>query len=281
MQTSDYRVRLDAFEGPLDLLLFLVRKAEVEIADIPIATIADQYVEFVRGAQRDAGPAGIDIDTAGEFLVMAATLAEIKSRSISEVGRGGGERGGVAAGGGGEDPRAELVRQLLAYKQYRDAGDELRRRFEEWQGRFPSAAVPAPEPGAGEGEAEIAPDPGVPEDLELDLLDVVEAFRKIARTVDFGALGAHSVTYDDTPIEEHAADILDRLRRDADADGAMPLRAIFAGRTRAEMIGLFLATLELVRRRELVVKQDRLDGHVYVAAGGGTSPAPGEAPTGA
>src|SRR5881394_3359175 len=108
--TDDYRVRLESFEGPLDLLLFLIRKSEVEITDIPVAAITEQYLEFLK----DLGSSSrIDIDTAGEFLVMAATLMELKSRMLMPAPA----RSAADAPGDKpqEDPRAELVRQLIEY----------------------------------------------------------------------------------------------------------------------------------------------------------------------
>src|SRR6266850_1744414 len=127
---EDYQITLDAFRGPLDLLLYLIRRVEVSITDIPISQITDQYLAFLR--QLDE----IDIDVAGEFLVMAATLIEIKSRTLAPAkkGEGEGETASEAAGAeaiGGldlTDPRYELVQQLLAYQKYRIASDELETR---------------------------------------------------------------------------------------------------------------------------------------------------------
>lgn len=251
--SEDAIVHLDAFDGPLDLLLHLIRRAEVDIADIPIAQITEQYLRRLEGIER------IDIELAGEFLVMAATLMEIKSRMISpapERADGGGGEADAAALGPGVDPRAELVRQLLAYKRVRDAAQALEHRKAVWESRWAAAPAMAPEPpSAADPGEEAAPAVDV-EDLEL--FDLVEAFSRIIETVDIerAVRSAHDVAYDDTPIELHAEDILDRLRRAAPADGGAPrmtLREMLAGRTRADMVGLFLATLELVRRRSVVI----------------------------
>ena len=132
--TTDYRVQLDTFEGPLDLLLYLIRKAEVEIADIPVTTIADQYLDYLEHIDR------VDIDLAGEFLVMAATLMELKSRVVGAAGDGDEtDTGDAARDENAGDPRAELVQQLLEYKKYRDAADALERHKDEWEARFPAA----------------------------------------------------------------------------------------------------------------------------------------------
>ncbi len=244
-------VHLDAFDGPLDLLLHLIRRAEVDIADIPIAQITEQYLHRLEEIER------IDIELAGEFLVMAATLMEIKSRMISPPAEPDTGSGGAEALGPGVDPRAELVRQLLAYKRVRDAAQALEERRARWESRWATApaqpADVAPETASGDdGESP----PVEVEDLEL--FDLVEAFSRIMATVDIdrAVRSAHEVAYDDTPIELHAEDILDRLRRCAAPGGAAPrmtLREMLSGRTRVEMVGLFLATLELVRRRSVVI----------------------------
>jgi len=285
----DYRVRIEAFEGPLDLLLYLIRRAEVEVTDIPIGVIADQYLEFLsRG-----GVERIDIDTAGEFLVMAATLMEIKSRMLTPKAEGGDPASELAAvvRGESEDPRAELVRQLLAYKRFRDAASTLEERKLEWERRFPAGK--AGTDSAAIREAVLA-QAGELDVEDLSLVDLAEAFAKIAASVNFERLGEHEVTYDDTPIELHAEDILDRLKRALEAGETLaveeaqnltdtaaaspawrgiPLQGLFTGRKRGEMIGLFLATLELVRRRAIRLRQETVGGEILIGIREG-EPAP-------
>jgi len=221
-----------------------------------VARIADQYMDFLRQIER------IDIDAAGEFLVMAATLMEIKSRMLAF------RPDGAQPSPAGEqepdgDPRADLVRQLLAYKQYRDAADTLEQRKEEWARRFPSGAA-AIDRETLQSAIEQQLD-GV-ELEEVGVFELAEAFRRICETVNFDRLGDHQVTYDDTPIELHAEDILDRLRREPEGAGGLSLTAVFAGRTRSEMIGLFLAVLELVRRRAIIVEQESPSGEISLRA---------------
>lgn len=256
MPAAEYNVKLDAFEGPLDLLFYLVRKAEVEITDIPVAEIADQYMAYLEGIER------VDIDKAGEFLLMAATLTEIKSRVLGAS---------ALAGGAGEspfraeedepDPLADLVKQLLEYKRFRDAADALEHRFEDWSRRHPAGRS-----GIDSVELSAALAEGRELDIEdLSIVDLMEAFQRICDTVIFDRLGDHEIVADDTPIELHAEDMLDTLRREASGGReAMPLRDIFAGRTRAEMLGLFLALLELVRRRAVRVRQEGQLGEIVV-----------------
>lgn len=278
MSQGEYTVRLEAFEGPLDLLLFLIRRAEVEITDIPIAAITSQYMEFVNRLLTAHGPGGVDIEDAGEFLVMAATLTEIKSRMLtpvnSKAGEGGEGEGAVDSGSKANapiDPRESLVRQLIEYKKFRDAASRLDELKREWEGRHGGARagqLEAPEPEVSEAEgAEAAIEIG-----DLTLIDIVEAFGRIVETVDFsrvGADGSHRVVMDDTPVEVHAEDLLNRLQaRLAEpllpthehtiglSAGEMDFREVFVGRTRSEAIGLFLAVLELVKQQRVVLRQE-------------------------
>lgn len=263
MLTDDYRVKLEAFEGPLDLLLFLIRKSEVEVTDIPVATVAHQYMEFLKQIDR------IDIDVAGEFLVMAATLMEIKSRMLAFNAQGGTAaqaQPGSDAEGEATDPRAELVRQLLAYKQYRDAADVLERRRGDWERRFPTGAA-AMDRGSLQEAIEQQLD-GI-ELEDVGVFDLAEAFQRICESVNFERLGDHQITYDDTPIELHAEDILDRLKREMASGsemGGLALTQVFTGRSRSEMIGLFLAVLELVRRRAVIVEQESVSAEIILKA---------------
>ncbi|MGD9689388.1 MAG: ScpA family protein [Phycisphaerales bacterium] len=271
MPLDDVRIQLDAFEGPLDLLLFLIRRDEVDIADIPISRLTEQYMATLAAA----GMEHIDIETAGEFLVMAATLMEIKSRMLMPapaVGAEGDSATGETDAGEpapGVDPRADLVRQLLAYKKYRDAARALDQRLGEWDHRFPGGGAGVPEAPARAEDDDAAVELG-----EVDIVDLTRAFASIMETVDLSRVGEHHVTDDETPIALHATDILDRLSRldgagspDGSATTAPPeleFREIFAGRTRAEAIGLFLALLELVRERRVEALQDRINGRIVL-----------------
>lgn len=273
---AEYKVRLDAFEGPLDLLLFLIRRAEVDIHDIPVATITEQYLAHLEDlASPDSGAGRIDIERAGEFLVMAATLMEIKSRMLAPPGADDAEAPAAAGTAGATDkpavdPRTELVRQLLEYKRYRDATERLEEYRSEWDRRFPLGAAAWPErsiPDETETDA--------PTELEdVDLVDLVEAFARIIETVDLNRVGEHHVRLDETPVELHAEDILDRLRRRAESSLAaevagtgsseLEFREIFTGRTRSEMIGLFLAMLELVKQRRIAIRQDAVSSSIFL-----------------
>ncbi len=262
MQTlEDYRVELDYYSGPLDLLLFLVKKNEIDLHDIPIARLTDQYLHHLESIQR------IDINLASEFLVMAATLLEIKSQMFvprgetEEEGEESSQKNGLSE----LDPRYELVKQLLAYKRFKDAANTLEDRQEEWENRFPfrpaklAKASRRLEEDYIEGEEDADSEP-VEIDLEdVSITDLCEAFARILESIGQAGKAVHAVTYDDTPISLHADDIHDRLRR----EGPLTLQAIFIGRkSRSEMIGLFLATLELVRQKRVKVKQERIGGDI-------------------
>jgi segregation and condensation protein A len=191
------------------------------------------------------------------------------------------------------DPRAELVRQLLEYKRFRDASDALDRYKREWEGRFPAGRALAARP---EVQAQQE-NPDAPVDLDdVELIDLVQAFARIVETVDFSRVGEHRVVMDDTPVEIHAEDIVDRLRRHAleslataggaessssGGSGELPFAKVFEGRTRSEMIGLFLAVLELVKQQRVYVRQepdDRLGARIVLKLADDAPPAP-PAPT--
>ena len=242
MSQTDWLVRLPVFQGPLDLLLFLVRRAEVDIHDIEIHTLTDHYLEYVRHISK------VDIDVAGEFLVMAATLVEIKSRSLTPVAAS--EDGeGATPTAPGEDPKTELIRQLLAYQKFRTAAEVLDARRREFNDR----AAARVRPGAVD-------EPEEEQDFELEDLhlgDLYAAFERIAASIDLTRVGYHMVEYDDTPISLHQEDLVDRLTRIESHQ--LQLTSVFEGRTHSERIGLFLAVLELVRQGRVRVRQDELD----------------------
>ena len=259
-EPAGYRVKLDAFAGPLDLLLHLVKRHEIDLHDIPVAELTDQYLAYLERGR------GLDVEQAGEFLVMAATLLEIKAKVIAprpeeEEGEPAGQEGGAGdAAEGAEqsilpaqeaDPRYELVQQLLAYQAFRDAAAALDARHREWSVRSPAQA------GVGEAEQD---DEAKARQFDLDdanVADLAEAMTRVMETIGTGP-GPHQVEYDDTPISLHAEDIVDHLRR----SGAMTLRAVFEGRKRGELVGLFLATLELVRQSRVRVRQDAAGGDI-------------------
>jgi segregation and condensation protein A len=248
---GDYRVQLEAFEGPLDLLLYLIRRHEVDVHDIPVATIAEQYVAFLASIER------LDIEQAGEFLVMAATLMEIKSRIIAADLDDTGDEDDHAAQKRRRDegdPRLELVEQLLAYKRHRDAADMLEHQRATWESRFPVRPIGV---HAEDLRAALEQQSEALDDEDVSLTDLIAAFERIAESVNLTRLGEHEVVSDDTPIELHAEDIVDRLKREQETGGQLSLFGVLQGRTRAEMVGLLLAMLDLVRQQRLHFRQNQ------------------------
>ncbi|RLS64079.1 MAG: hypothetical protein DWH97_08845 [Planctomycetota bacterium] len=258
MSQNDWLVRLPVFQGPLDLLLFLVRRAEVDIHDIPIHTLTDHYLEYVRRLS------SVDIDLAGEFLVMAATLVEIKSRSLAPTATGD-EADNATNTNAGEDPRSELIRQLLAYQKFRTAAEILDVRRREFAQRAPARVRPGSIDAQENANDGLDVDGVTAQEFELedlDLRDLYAAFETIAASIDLTRVGDHRVEYDDTPIALHQDDLVDRLSRVT--HNRLDLTTVFEGRTHSERIGLFLALLELVRQGRIHVKQDDLDDQIEV-----------------
>ncbi|MFW6133679.1 MAG: segregation and condensation protein A, partial [Planctomycetota bacterium] len=158
---TDYRVQLDVYNGPLDLLLYLIRREEVDIHDIPIARITEQYLQYVNLLK------ALDPNLGGEFLVLATQLMEIKTRMLlpaPEALEGDGDADAL-------DPRAELVRQLLEYKAFKDAAGDLAEAAEQQALRFPRAPA---RPEADDDEVDLA---------DAQVWDLFDAFSKLMESI--------------------------------------------------------------------------------------------------
>ena len=240
----EYRVELDIYNGPLDLLLHLIKRDELDIYDIPISKITDSYLAYLNMLREMKDREGLDINVAGEFLVMAATLMEIKSATLLPRQKPTEQESASSAAAEVADPRYELVQQLLEYKKLKDSATLLERRHQEHESRFPRF------PASSEAGSDEPP----PVDLdEVQIWDLLTAFDRLMKEVGTRKPKYHEVTYDDTPIDLHAADIEDRLKR----DGKLTLRQLIVGRkSRSEMIGVFLALLELIREKKILVEQN-------------------------
>ena len=240
---SAYRVKIDIYDGPLDLLLYLIRRDELDIHDIPIARITEQYLEYVELIHT------IDIDLAGEFLVMAATLMEIKSAML--LPRTAAEDDDADAL---DDPRLELVRQLLAYKQFKDISGHLADSAQERAKRFgrPDVDVRRVRKHA-RAEQEL--------DVEsVQIWDLLSAFNRLMAATLASQRG-HAVIHDDTPIDVYEVDILAQVQQ----AGGMSFSQIFKTRqSRSEMVGLFLALLELTRQKLVRLEQARYDEDIAI-----------------
>jgi len=248
----EYRVELDVYNGPLDLLLYLIKRDELDIYDIPIARITASYMSYLDMIRQMRDRDGLDIDLAGEFMVMAATLMEIKSAMLLPRPPACADGGEPSAAAEIADPRYELVQKLLEYKRFRDAAQALEQRRELFARRFPR------QPAARDGKEDEPP----PLNLEeVHVWDLLEAFNRLMQEVGMRLPADHQVIYDDTPIDLHAADIEDRVRR----EGRVLFRQLMEGRaSRSEMIGVFLALLELIRQKRVLIFEDEQEEDIVI-----------------
>jgi segregation and condensation protein A len=236
-----YRVRLDEFEGPLDLLLHLIKKNEINIYDIPIFVITKQYLDYISLLKY------LNLEVAGEFLVMAATLIHIKSRMLLPVETDGDEDED------GEDPRAELVRRLLEYKQFKEAAAELVERGQHWREVYGRPAFCETASARLPEEMDDAP-------LDMTLFDLVDAFQDIAQRTPVKALV--EVTPDHLTVKDRMNYILERLEYEA----AIPFESLFMPEEgRLVLIVTFLGLLELVRIKLIRAYQSEAFGAILLS----------------
>lgn len=235
----NFRVDLDIFRGPMDLLLHLVRKHEVEIADLPIAPITQQYLAYLEVLQE------LDVNAAGEFLEMASTLTEIKSRLVLPHGDEEAETL--------DDPRDELVERLLEYKKYKDAASVLDEQGRQWQQRFARQASDVPPRRTDLINQPIH---------EVELWDLVSALGRLLR--ERQRVAPASIVYDDTPIHVYMQQIHGRLL----AEQKAAFSELFVpGLHKSAMVGMFLAILELVRHHSVRTEQGDLHGEIWILPG--------------
>jgi segregation and condensation protein A len=239
-------VQLEIFEGPLDLLLHLIKKNEVSITDIPIAVITEQYLATLDVMQT------LNLDVAGEFLVMAATLVHIKSRMLLPVSEEGGEEDEE-----GNDPREELARRLLEYERFKDAAEQLGQREILTRDVFIRSAKPTEE----------IP---VPQLREVSVFELLTALRRVLERLP--KENVHEVTLDKITVREKMTLLLERLR-----DGSRVLfESLFSEvKTRMEVVVTFLAMLELVKVRAIKIFQDESNGPIMIEAAVGSDDAIG------
>jgi segregation and condensation protein A len=220
---ASYSVKLSIFEGPLDLLLHLIRQNEVEITEIPIARVCEQYVEYL-GLMHE-----LNLDVAGEYLVMAATLAWIKSRMLLPAEQ-------MDEDGEEVDPRAELIARLLEYQRFKEVSTELGERPRLGRDVFAAPGIDL-EP-ASESEREI----------EVGLFDLVEAYRRVLEAGRERDPLPHAIEAEEITVHERMIDVMNHLEHHA-AIEFQTLLAEERGRalTRALIVATFLAVLELTR----------------------------------
>lgn len=231
-----YSVALEAFHGPLDLLLHLVKRNEVDILDIPIARIAEQFLDYLSVMQ------ALDLDSAGDFVVMAATLMEIKSRMLLPLEAHETEDAV-------DDPRHELVKQLLEYRRFKDAAAALEACVERQGERLARHEVPEP---ASKSSPAVRP---------VELWDLVSAFARLVRETQ--SLQPTTIAVDDTPQHVYEARIKERLM----AEGRIPFTSAFdPPYWKPRLIGIFLAILELIRNHGVGLDQPEEGGEIWLVA---------------
>jgi segregation and condensation protein A len=238
------RVQLEIFEGPLDLLLHLIKKNEVSITDIPIATITEQYLATLEVMQT------FNLDVAGEFLVMAATLIHIKSRMLLPMADDEDDEEE------GTDPREELVRRLLEYQRFKDAADQLERRELLTRDVFVRSVAPA----------EAIPAPGF---RDVSVFELLTALKRVLDRLPKDAV--HEVMLEKITVREKMTLLLDQLR----TQRKILFESLFAEvTTRMDVVVTFLAMLELVKVRAIRIFQEEATGPIQIEVAAGIENAP-------
>jgi len=236
---TGYKIELDIFSGPLDLLLYLVRRNELDILDLPIARITAEFQTYINVLEF------IDLDLVGDFLVMASTLAEIKSRMVLPRPEEDVEELEVT-----EDPRSDLVQQLLEYKKFKDAAHALEQQAAEWQERYPRLADERPSQGKDLSADRIK---------EIELWDLVSA---LARVLERKIIEEETrILYDETPMSVYVEQVRQRVRR----KGRVAFTSLFDQVSlRSKIIGIFLAVLELLRHHAFCAEQAEDFGEIWI-----------------
>lgn len=247
----DYKVRLETYYGPLDLLLHLIREQELDILNIPIARVAEQYVKYLELMEK------LDINVAGEFLVMATTLMEIKSRTLAprSVEEEEEDEG---------DPRLELIQQLLQYKRYKDLGREFSRLADARERMF------------GRPKLRLEVPAGEEEEVELSAFDLAATWARISKATRID--GLEKILYDDVPLEQVIESMFEAVR----AKGELTFRELVPDRTNPlKTVSHFLATLELAKQQKVTLEQteDFADIRITLKPDSGVPP-PAEPPAG-
>jgi segregation and condensation protein A len=235
---DDYKVELEVFEGPLDLLLYLIKRDEVDIYDIPIELITNQYMEYINVMKM------LDLNIAGEFIVMAATLMLIKSRMLLPVD----DREDIEEEE--EDPRWDLVRQLVEYKKFKDIANQLQEREYHQENIFEYG---------GKSAVELGPeDPGVVMQ-DVSLFDLITAFNDVLKNAPPESLG--EIAADRFTV----ADKIDYVLKTIRSKGSIRFSKMFKkNASRNEIICTFLAMLELLRLRHINAVQDVHFGEIVI-----------------
>ena len=232
-----YKVKLEIFEGPLDLLFYFIKKDELNIHDIPILTITEQYLKHIELMRM------LDLDIAGEFLVMAATLMQIKSKMLLPPDETDLEKEE-------EDPRAELVRKLLEYRRFKEAAGALKEKELMQKDVFHRPGI-----------KDLIEDAPEQDELyfEASIFDLLSAFSKVLKEIPKNKF--YEVVKDEVTVSEKMHEIFHILVK---KPVIYFLDLFKAAKTKMHIIATFLALLELIRMKEIVVKQDKVFGDIQI-----------------
>ncbi|AND41298.1 MULTISPECIES: segregation/condensation protein A [Cytobacillus] len=248
MQYDHYNVKIDAFEGPLDLLLHLINRLEIDIYDIPVSEITEQYLIYIHTMKE------LQLDVASEYLVMAATLLAIKSKMLlpkHEEEELEDEFGMEME----EDPRDELVERLIEYRKYKEAAEELKEREQDRSLMYTKPPADLSE-YVNDSQQEKA-------DLNVSLYDMLGALQKLLRRKKLQRPLSAKVARQEIPIEKRMSEIVDQLRN---FKGRKKFTDLFPISDREHIVVTFLAVLELIKRKEIQVEQDRNFSDIFVAS---------------
>ena len=236
---TEHKVQIEVFEGPLDLLLYLVKKEEVDIYEVNLTKIAKQFLDYVEVMRQ------LDLEIAGEFLVMAATLMYIKSRELLPVD----QQAQVEEEDEADDPRWELIRQLVEYKKFKDAAAGLQAREALQENVFPH--VP--------GRLDMEPDQPAPRS-DVSVFDLINAVSSILKR--FGQQDESRDVFEDRwTVSEKIEQLMGVVREQKQ----VRFSQLFAGTTsRSEVVVTFLALLELIRLRMLGASQSEAFGEIVI-----------------
>lgn len=237
---ESWNVELDVFEGPLDLLLYLIQKEEIDIYDVPIARVTGQYLHYLEMMQV------LNLSFAGEFLAMAATLLYIKSRTVLPPEERTEEEEEPV-----EDPRAELVRQLVEYRQFKDVADELGEKEAEHQRTFHRHDMSAPLLAMVERPL-----------TDVGIFDLLSAFSEVLERAQ-GEEKIHDVAEEEVTVADQMEMILNVLREKSE----LVFQSLFPrGAGRIVIVATFLALLELIRIKKAAAVQERPFGEIRILA---------------
>jgi segregation and condensation protein A len=242
----EYNVKTDAFEGPLDLLLHLINSLEIDIYDIPMSQITEQYLFYIHTMKE------LELDVASEYLVMAATLLAIKSNMLLPKHEEEFAEDEIEFE---EDPRDELVERLMEYKKYKGAANELKRR-EEDRGQIYT------KPPTDLSEFSEAGEEARPE-INVSLYDMLGAFHKLLRRKKLQKPLQTKITRQEISIDKRMDDILIMLKKDKKK---RKFTELFTASNREDLVVSFLAVLELMKRKQIAVSQNSNFEDIFVEA---------------